>query len=729
LLAAALALSAPAGGESGPRTARGTTVSAGAGAARDDGHTASNRRGGTRAAPSALVVLAPAGETRLASLPGMSVGIMSASQGQYSPAQLMLDITQGARVPASAYPHPAPSPLSARPGGTGAAGTSRPSESEVPVAGWSAARRRAESAPQLLRPGLLAAQIPGGAGYVAISPGADHATADDGYAGAPGGAYPDAPLAADRTGRIAVFSTGSPATLLARVAALRARKRLVIADLPDGAAGRADLRALARGRAAAELLIVVQRVTGVHAGQLLWVGAAGLGGGSGRDEGGMELTSQSTGERGLVVSVDLAPTILRHLGLTVPADMRGDPIRADGPLNGAGLRALMARLYTINARRLPALGWLLGTLALVLVAAAPWPRARAQALRACGLAVLWAPVAVLLPAGLEPSAAVEYATIALACLALGALTDLLAPWPRAPLLPAIAAVVALAIDALAGTQLLVRSLLGPDPLLGARFYGIGNELKSGLAVLVLAAVAAWLYPCARGRRAALCMAGAGVALAIVEGSARIGAGVGGVLLVSAGTAVAVVTLLPGVLTRRRALSVLIAPVAGLLLLAALDLATAHGAGHFTGSVLHARSPGDVRDIIVRRYTAAWEELGSGAMPVATALALLAAALGVLRRERLLEPVGEDPAWLAALAGGLTAGVVGALVEDSGPLLLVVAVLVLACVLGYLWGGRPAAECPALDSASDEQEWDSSQRPLLATSRPPARPRTAANSHG
>ena len=39
----------------------------------------------------------------------------------------------------------------------------------------------------------------------------------------------------------------------------------------------------------------------------------------------------------------------------------------------------------------------------------------------------------------------------------------------------------------------MRSLLGPDPILGARFYGIGNELKSGLAVLVLAAVAAALY--------------------------------------------------------------------------------------------------------------------------------------------------------------------------------------------------------------------------------------------
>jgi len=93
--------------------------------------------------------------------------------------------------------------------------------------------------------------------------------------------------------------------------------------------------------------------------------------------------------------------------------------------------------------------------------------------------VLWAPVAVLLPAALEPSAPVEYLIIVLACLALGALSDRLLAWPRAPLAPAAVAIVALVVDALAGAQLLMRSLLGPDPILGARFYGIGNELKSG----------------------------------------------------------------------------------------------------------------------------------------------------------------------------------------------------------------------------------------------------------
>jgi len=466
------------------------------------------------------------------------------------------------------------------------------------------------------------------------------------------------------------------------------RSRLLVLSLPGGTDGRARLRALSAARRSGELLIAVQSLAPTTKGRLLWVGVAGLPRGAGKT-----LSSQTTNERGLVAAIDLAPTILAHLGRPPPAALHGRPLHTDGALDGPYLRRLMARLHVVGPRRLPALGWLLAAWALLLLLCAPSPRARAWAMRAGALGVLWAPVAVLIPAALHPGAAVEYLTIALACLTLGALTDLLLPWPRAPLVPAAASVIALAADALAGTQLLVRSVLGPNPLLGVRFYGIGNELKSGLAVLVLAAVAGALYPATRGRRPALAMAGAGVLLAIVEGSARIGAGVGGVILVSAGTAVASVMLLGGALTRRRALTVLIAPVLGLAALAALDLATAHGSGHYTGTVLHARSPGDLRDVLVRRYSAAFGELHNHAMPVATFLALLSAVVGVRRRERLLAPVNGDPAWQAALAGGLTAGVVGALVEDSGPVLLVVAVFTLICVLAYLWGRPVPAPAP------------------------------------
>ncbi len=234
----------------------------------------------------------------------------------------------------------------------------------------------------------------------------------------------------------------------------------------------------------------------------------------------------------------------------------------------------------------------------------------------------------------------------------------------------------------------MRSLLGPDPILGARFYGIGNELKSGLAVLVLAAVAAALYPCrarpprgardgqrgrdARGRRGLRADRRGRrrrdpreLRLRGRDGHARC----------------------RGALTRRRALIVLSARSSVSSRSRRIDLATAHGAGHFTGSVLHARSAGDLRDIIVRRYGAAWDELHNHAMPVATASRCWLAAVGLRAARAPARARRRRSRLAAALAGGLAAGVVGALVEDSGPMLLVVAVFALGCVASYLWG-RP-----------------------------------------
>jgi hypothetical protein len=582
---------------------------------------------------------------------------VSAAQGTYTTTQLALDITQGSRVSTSAYNPQHPPPLLLQTSGAGAV-----------VEGWQAALRRALGAPQVLEPGLLASQIPGGAGYAAI---------------AGESSYMDGISAADRGGRISALSLGSAATLPARIAALETRKQLVVADLPAGTSGLRELRALSAARSVDELEIVMERAPDTPGNELLWVSVGGLGGGHG-------LSSQSTNERGLIASIDLAPTILRHLGRRVPDEMRGKPIELDGSFDGAYLRSFKARLLVIYGRRLPALLCLLGAWALLMLAALSLRRrrARAWAARVGGLALLWTPAAVLVPAVFGPGRGLEYVLLVLLCFGLGVLTDRLLEWPRAPLAPAVVAVVAIAVDALAGTQLLARALLGPNPELGVRFYGIGNELKSGLAVLVFAAVAAALYPAVRGRRAASTMAACGIVLAVIEGSARIGAGVGGVILVSAGTAVATVLLLQGRLTRRRGLIVLISPVVGLVVLAAIDLTTAHGTGHYTGSILHAHSAGEIRDIIVRRYTAAYDELKHGAMPFATALALVLSALAVRHRRRLLAPVDCDPGWLAALAGGLTAGVIGALSEDSGPVLLVVAVGVLGCVLSYLWG-RPA----------------------------------------
>ncbi len=497
---------------------------------------------------------------------GMSVGIMSAAQGSYSQSQLLLDITQGARIATSAYPQPRPPALT-----LGAAGA---------IGGWGAALERAARAPAQLEPGLLASSIPGGAAYASSGPS------------------PDAPAAAGRGGRVAAVSLAGAATLAGRIAALARTHGLVVADLPSGPAGAGALQTLADERPAGELLLVVQRVGAGDDGTLLWISAAGLDGGSG-----LRLSSPSTTQAGLVTSVDLAPTILAHLRAGPEPDaMTGRVITASsGPSLGA-LANTMKRLRVVGARRLPALAFLLAGWLLILLACVRRPTARSRALRAGGLGVLWAPVAAMAAAALEPSAAAEYALIAVLSLALGAASDHLVAWPRGAIAPAGAAVLAIVLDALAGSQLLMRSLLGPNPFLGARFYGIGNELKSALAVLVFAAVAGALYPSVRGRRAALWMLGCG------RGArSRRGLGADRRRRSAASSSCAwrspsqACYCSPRRRTRRGLLMVIASPIAGLAALAALDMLTAHGTGHYTGSVLDAHSAGEIRDLLVRRY--------------------------------------------------------------------------------------------------------------------------------
>ncbi len=608
---------------------------------------------------------------QMRSVPGLSLGILSAAEGVYRAEQLLLDIGAGDRVEYASYRPSQPPPLALRRTGVGGV-----------LAGWPAVLARARGAPQLISPGALGSAIPGGVAY----------------AGLTGEPATDAIAAADASGRVAVWSDGPPDTLRTRIAALLAGHPLVVADLPGGAPGTAELRAITASRPANELVIAVQRAPD-RPQALLSIGVAGLGAGR-------ELTSDTTQQRGLVASIDVPVSILEHLGRRVPATMRGTAIRTDGALDAPALRALHERLLVVAGRRLPLLLWLSIASALLVLLAGAVGHGRAG-VRVTALAWLWLPTTVLVPAALGPSASVEIALIIAGSLLLGAVSDRLVSWPRAPLLPAVVGVAVLTIDALAGTQLLIRSILGPNPAFGARFYGIGNELKSGLAVLTFGGVAAALTrPGGAGRvgsagRAAATMAAAGVVLAVIEGSARIGAGVGGVVLVGAGAGVATVRLLPGTVNRRRLAAVVAAPLAGLVVLAVLDLLFAHGSGHFTGSVLHARSAGDLRDLLVRRYTDAWDASKDGLMPEAAVVAALAIAAGVRWRRWLLAPLGAPAGdvaelWSAALAGGLTAGVVGTLVEDSGTLLLVVAVVALAALLAYV-RGAPASRANEIRS--------------------------------
>ena len=531
------------------------------------------------------------------------------------------------------------------------------------LGGWPAVVQRATDAPAKLRPGLLAQSVPGGAGY----------------AGVRGLSRADSIVAADRGGRIGEASIGPARDVADRAQRLLGRRALVVAGLPEGAAGDAALDRLIALRAPGELLLVTQTPPVVTGAQLLPIATLGLGGTpAGR------LTSETTHVDGIVAGIDIAPTVLEHLGLPVPSVVKGQPMTSEPGRDAAALERLADRLRVVVPRRLPALwtlltAWLVVLLSATLVADR---RGLRWSMRIGALAVLWVPSVVLITAALRPSRLLELLLVTVLALTFGALTDRLTPWPRGPAVPALAGLAAYAVDLALGSPLIIRSLLGPNPLYGSRFYGIGNELEGTLAALLVVALGALLFGRGRSSRAVGSFAGGGVALALVVGAGRLGADVGGVITIGAAAGAAAVMMLPGGLTRRSAAVAILAPVAGLALLAVVDLATG-GDSHFTRTVLRADDSGALWDIVARRYELAGRQAIRGLMPAVTLIAILAIAVGVRQRERVLERVGGDPAWRAALVGLIAAGIAGSLFNDSGPVLLLFETFIAAALVLYL----------------------------------------------
>lgn len=590
---------------------------------------------------------------RLGERPALALGLLSPTQGQFSGPQMMLDISAGSRTSRAVYTPEAPPDLELV---AGADGTGF-------IFGWSQALERAATPPATLHPGLLADAIPRGAAY----------------AGVAGRTHVGAAAAADREGDVTAVSLASAGTLAERAAALLEQHRLVVVGLPTAAKGDTELDDLLRGRRPGDMLIVTQAPPRSSVPVLLPMGVAGPGANG-------SLTSATTHLEGVVAAIDIPVTILRHLGRPVPDAMRGQPIRFEGTRDALALKEMEARLRVISGRRTAVLGallftWLSVVLALGIVSDRRGVR---TGLRVGALAFLWVPPLLLLTGWLAPPRTAELAIVVVGSFALGALTDRFARWPRGPLVPAAVSIVTYAIDLVFGSQLIVRSLLGANPRSGVRFYGLGNELESTLTLLLLIGLGALLWRRGRSRGGAAIFGITGAVFAVFVGSGQLGADVGGVITVGAGIAAAMVVMAPGAPSLRTVLLAATIPIVALVGLAALDLATG-GNAHFTRTILQAESAGSLWDVVTRRYTLAFNVLKNGAMPFITLLSLLAAAYAVRHRGRIYAPLGGSPSWQAALIGGLTASIAGALSNDSGPLLLGIGVFILACATAYVRG--------------------------------------------
>ena len=314
-------------------------------------------------------------------------------------------------------------------------------------------------------------------------------------------------------------------------------------------------------------------------------------------------------------------------------------------------------------------------------------------LRIGALAVMWWPTMVLLVAALEPSEkGAETALIATASVALGALTDALLRWPRGPVVPAAVGLAAYTLDLATGGNLLTRSALGPSLVSGSRFYGISNELEPLLPILLLLGLAALIGWRERSRRLCVVYVVSGIALGLIVGWGRLGADVGGVLTIGGGFTVATLVMLPKGITRRSLLVAALVPFLAIAALIVVDLGLS-GGSHLSRNLTRSQGFTDLWELVSRRYQLAFGVLRQARTVPTFVGAALAIAFALRNRVALYAPL-RGRAWPAALLGGLACGVMGAVTNDSGPVLLTNAVIALVAVTAYVQG------CPDLAPDTD-----------------------------
>ena len=441
---------------------------------------------------------------------------------------------------------------------------------------------------------------------------------------------------------------------------------------------------LVAGLRGEDLLIAIERPPPAR-NRALAIGIAG----EGYDG---NLTSDSTRLDGYVLATDVAPTILERLGLAVPSQMSGQPIRAEGEVDPGAVVALGDRLAVISERGGPVMGlsMLVWVVELLLAIALTRVAAGRGVAREAGLAVVYLPLVLLAGAALEPGEAAETLMVMLGAPLLAALTLALCAGYRALAVAAGLTVLAYAVDVVAGSPLTALSLLGPNPGLGVRFYGIGNELEALLAVLIVAGTGAGLAgfaPRLSPRGCAIAFLAIGLCAAFVFAAGRFGADVGAAIVFPVGAAVAAAVV--AARRRRSALLIVALPFVVVALLALVDLVSGANA-HLTRSVLDAGGLGDLGDVAQRRLQLSAHSFSRPIVFVFLPLIAGLAALAALRHERLRAWLDGRPAMRAGLLGAAAATVVGTLANDSGALLLEIGAAYLLVFTGFAWAEGPAA---------------------------------------
>ncbi|HEV2068995.1 MAG TPA: hypothetical protein VGR26_04295 [Acidimicrobiales bacterium] len=426
-------------------------------------------------------------------------------------------------------------------------------------------------------------------------------------------------------------------------------------------------------------------------------------------------TSASTNRSGYITLPDVAPTVLRALGLEKPDAMNGTPVvsSAGGGLSPSRLEQLAAaneraifRDKATGPFSVAFIVFQLCTYALAVAALTWWPRLR-PVVSFLALVTLAQPSLTFL-SGLFRYDRLGVVGYVLALFAAGAvmasLVLAIARWSAgrsgrarplvAPLLLVGLTLVVLVADILAGGPLQLNTVFGYSPIVAGRFAGYGNLAfalvsMAGLVVVTGGWAAAGLRRQGNSGRGVpprkwLIIAAAVLSVVVVaDGHPALGADVGGVLtLVPAG--LVVLLLLRGRQVRwGHVVAIAGAAVAAMAGFAALDLARppeerTH-VGRFADQVLDGGA--GVGTVLARKLDANLSLLFSSVWALIIPVALVFLAFLVRRGPSVVRQLEAAlPGMRALLVGSLVLAVLGGGLNDSG---VAVSAMMLAVLLPYV----------------------------------------------
>jgi hypothetical protein len=444
----------------------------------------------------------------------------------------------------------------------------------------------------------------------------------------------------------------------------------------------------------ADVMVVSLADAGSHPG-LRVVLAAGKGFGPGT------LYSPSTHQPGLVQLDDISATILRHAGIAAPAAVSGSALERSADPNSSNAPASRRQDalvdYDLSSHWVQPVvypffvTWVLLMLAGLTVLTVTWRRCLGsrrfrELMRAgvrAGLVVFAAvPAATYLANivpwwrfGLPPVALVLVIatwTGVLGAIALGG------QWRRSPMGPvaAIAAMtfVVLAADVVSGSRLQVSSLLGLNPIVGGRYFGLGNvafALFAAATFLVAIAVSSALVRAGRPTLAALAVSILGLIAVVVIAMPAWGSKVGGTPALVPGLALLVLSILQVKLSWRKILLIGSGTVLLVVTLAMLDWLRPKESRSHLGQFVQSVIDGGAGDIITRKLAQNLDTLiHTTVFAYLVPLLLIAMAYVLIRPSarlaRPLEPLlGQVETLRAGLIGLTVTLVIGLLVNDTG----------------------------------------------------------------